>query len=175
MSTEAARRAAIFSLMQMTRGPDMERTSSVSAPTPTRFVSQSPPSLLIVAKAPDLKAFLRGSLQRWYQVAIAPNGVEAAQHLEHCPPQGLIVGELDPRGEEALVAALGSDEAPAVLKLWTTRPPAAWADQTLRHPFMRVHLLRAVDQLVNTRGNGEAEVETNGETENGAAAVQNGA
>lgn len=153
----------------------MERTETVRAPTPTRFVSQSPPSLLIVAKAADLQAFLRGCLERWYQVAVATDGAEAAQHLEHCPPQGLIVGELEPHGEEVLVAALQDDDAPDTLKLWTTRPPAGWAHMALRHPFMRVDLLRAVDQLVHSRAPEPQPDDAGAAAENGSTPVTNGA
>lgn len=153
----------------------MERTETVRAPTPTRFVSQSPPSLLIVAKAADLQAFLRGCLDRWYQVAVATDGAEAAQHLQHCPPQGLIVGELKPRGEDVLVAALQDADAPGTLKLWTTRPPAGWADMALRHPFMRVDLLRAVDQLVHSRDPEPQPDEADAEAENDTRPVTNGA
>lgn len=153
----------------------MEKSNAVDASTPSRFASQSPPSLLIVTRAADLEAFLRGSLERWYQIAVATDGVEAAQHLEHCPPQALIVGELTARGEEALVSALEEDGAPPALKLWSKEPPAAWASQALRHPFMRVDLLRAVDRLMHARARSESTGSRDPIPNRDTAQIQNGA
>lgn len=127
----------------------MENRNHVHASKPRRLVAQSPPSILIVEKDPDLRAFLRASLQRWYQVAEVSDGAEAVQHLEHCPPRALIVGRVTPEGEEALVSTLGEGNAPSVLRLWSRCPPAGWADRALRHPFMRIDLLQVVDRLVH--------------------------
>lgn len=128
----------------------MENKDYVSASQPRRLVAQSPPSILVVERDPDLRAFLHVSLKRWYQIADVTDGVEAAEHLEHCPPRGLIVGQLTSHGEEALVSALQDmDPSPPVLKMWSVCPPAGWADESLRHPFMRIDLLRAVDRLMH--------------------------
>lgn len=109
----------------------------------------SSPSLLVVARGTDLRQFLRASLQLGYQVAEAVGGNEAAQHLAHCPPQGLIVGHMTSDGTEALGAALHGNDRPPVLKLWATTPPPRWADRALRHPFRRSDLLRAVARLMH--------------------------
>lgn len=146
--------------MEPNHGPDMENNSHVHASEPRRLVAQSPPSILVVERDPDLREFLRVSLQRWYQVAEVSDGVAAAEHLEHCPPRGLIVGQLTSRGEEALLEALQETDAPPVLKMWAVCPPAGWADESLRHPFMRIDLLRAVDRLVHAeRQEGTSEEE----------------
>ena len=70
------------------------------------------------------------------------------QHLKHCPPQGLVIGQVTVRGNEALGLALRDAESPPVLKLWAKRVPAEWTDRALRHPFLRADLLRAVGRLV---------------------------
>lgn len=127
----------------------MEDRDHVHATDPRRLVAQSPPSLLIVERDPDLREFLRVSLQKWYQIAAVSDGTGAVEHLEHCPPRGLIVGQMTAPGEEALVSALRNADAPPVLRLWSVCPPTGWADEALRHPFMRIDLLRAVDRLVH--------------------------
>lgn len=159
------------------RGPEMEDRDHVHASEPRRLVAQSPPSLLIVEQDPDLREFLHVSLQRWYQVAEVSDGTEAAEHLEHCPPRGLIVGQMTSRGEEALVSVLQDVDAPPVLRLWTVCPPAGWADEALRHPFMRVDLLRAVDRLVHAeRREKESDEESDGgESEVSESEVEIGA
>lgn len=122
------------------------------ASAPHRPTPGLSPSLLVVGQSADLRRFLRASLQTGYRIVEAPDGHEGAQHLAHCPPQGLIVGRMTTDGKETLIAALRSGEVPPVLKLWSTSPPAGWADQVLRHPFTRVDLLRAVDRLVHGEG-----------------------
>jgi len=122
------------------------------ASIPHRPAPGLPPSLLVVGQHADLRRFLRASLQKWYRVVEAPDGNKGAQHLTHCPPQGLIAGRMTTGGKEALIAALRDGEAPPVLKLWSTSPPAGWADEALRHPFTRTDLLRAVDRLVHGGG-----------------------
>jgi hypothetical protein len=109
-------------------------------------------SLLIVGAGLDLRLFLRGSLQRWYQLAEAATADAAVEHLSHCPPKGLIAGRLTTEDKEALISALGEGDGPSVLKLWSTSPPAGWADEALRHPFTRADLLRAVHRLLHREG-----------------------
>lgn len=111
----------------------------------------SSPSLLVVGQGAALRHMLQAHLQRQYQVAEAVGGGEAAQHLAHCPPQGLIVGRITTDGKEALAAALHQEEAPPVLKLWSATSPPRWADGALRHPFRRADLLRAVARLVHEK------------------------
>jgi hypothetical protein len=115
---------------------------------PRRLDAATCPSLLIVGGDVDLRLFLRGSLQRWYQLAEAPTADAAVEHLTHCPPQGLIAGRVGAGGKEAIISALREADRPPVLKLWTTCPPPGWADEALRHPFTRADLLRAVGRLV---------------------------
>lgn len=131
-----------------------------------RSEASSPPSLLVVERASDLRSILRASLRDHYQIAEVSSGDGAAQHLEHCPPQGLIVGRITARGDETLGAMLRGVEAPPVLKLWVKRPPAEWADRALRHPFLRSDLLRAVDRLLH-RGEGRRRMSDVGRRLNG--------
>jgi hypothetical protein len=123
-----------------------DRSSDSRAPR--RLAADERSSLLIVGGDADLRLFLQGSLQRWYQLAQAATGDAAVEHLAHCPPQGLIAGRLATGDKERLISALCEADGPPVLKLWRTRPPSGWADRTLRHPFTRAALLRAVDRLV---------------------------
>ncbi|MFB6230229.1 MAG: hypothetical protein ABEL04_03645 [Salinibacter sp.] len=102
-------------------------------------------------RTPDLQSFLRTSLQRAYQVAVVSDGSSAVQHLKHCPPQGLVIGQVTAQGNETLRLALQDAKSPPVLKLRERRFPAEWADRALRHPFLRADLLRAVDRLVRMR------------------------
>lgn len=125
-----------------------ERTSAFHALQP--LDRESRPSVLITGGDATLRLFLRGSLRQWYQVAEAPTGDQVMSHLAHCPPQGLIAGPL--RGGEEVVSALRTPEAPPVLKLWTVDPPAGW-DKTLRYPFTRGDLLRAVGRMLGEEKN----------------------
>lgn len=115
---------------------------------PRRLDAAACSSLLIVGADMDLRLFLRGSLQRWFRLAEAATGEAAVEHLTHCPPRGLIAARLTTGDKEALISALSEADGPPVLKLWSTCPPAGWADETLRHPFTRANLLRAVNRLV---------------------------
>lgn len=151
----------------------MEDTNHDHASRPRRLVAQSPPSVLIVEQEPDLREFLRVSLQRWYQVAVASDGAEAVQHLEHCPPRGLVVGQITAQGEEELLAALQKGEqAVPILKLWSRHPPAGWADLALRHPFMRIDLLRAMDRLIHTEAEEEQEGPSNVKSSLGSVEIE---
>ena len=113
-----------------------------------RLAASSPASLLLVGGDEDLRLFLRASLQRGYQLADAPTGEAAVEHLAHCPPQGLIVGALTSEDESRLRAECEGANGPPVLKLWSTSPPPGWVDRGLRHPFTRADLLRATDRMV---------------------------
>lgn len=133
---------------------------------------KSPPSLLVVGKSVDLRLFLRAGLQKGYRIVTKGEGEEGARCLTHGTPQGLVVGQISGKGEQALAAALRDAKAPPVLKLWATALPPDWADRALRHPFTRADLLRAVGRLVHGKGRnrasertpapGDARIEANG-------------
>lgn len=105
------------------------------------------PSLLVAGGDADLRLFLRGSLRRWYQVAEVPTGDQVISHLTHCPPKALIAGPLRTGRSEEIISALCTPEAPPVLRLWAVDPPGG-GDETLRYPFTRAELLRAVTRMV---------------------------
>lgn len=115
----------------------------------SRSEGEARPSVLVVDRDADCRLFLRSSLRRRCRVVTTASGEAAAAHLRHCPPRALIVGGVPAgKGREALRAELRDPEAPAVLRLWTVRPPSEWADATLRHPFTRAELMGAVDHLL---------------------------
>lgn len=132
----------------MERVPGMTDRPPSPSNDPQRLTEEVSPSLLIVGRDADTRQFLRAGLRRWYQIAEADAGKPVVQHLTHCPPEALIASRMTAGDQEALLSALHERKAPPVLKLWARRPPAGWADETLRHPFTRADLQRAVDRLV---------------------------
>ena len=120
--------------------------------------TEARPRVLVVDRSMDRRLFLRASLQDRCRVVLAPTGMDGAAHLRHCPPRALVIGGVAGRTEhDALRAELQRSEGPATLKLWATRPSPKWPDATLRHPFTRADLIRAVDRVLcgdATKGDG---------------------
>jgi len=108
----------------------------------------SDPSLLVVEDIPDIRAFLRATLRKSYQVFEASTPTEVDRHLGRASPEGLVIGSSTAPDAPVLDPVHQEEDAPPILKLWTVDPPGEWASAALRHPFLRVDLLRAVDELL---------------------------